>query len=103
MMNKFFIAILLSIFAISCSKPNWEQTGEAVIVYPQQAGKQQAQAIKITPLHNEIIKVSASATKIFGTKESLVALPLKGTVPFVVDEYDDHLIISTAKTIVMVS
>lgn len=80
-----------------------EKTQDAVIVYPQQAGKQQAQAIKITPVHDEIIKVSASATKTFSTNESLVALPQTQTVPFTVEENNDHLIISTAKTKVKVS
>ena len=102
-MKQLFLFLLIGILAVSCSQKNWEKTQNAVIVYPQQTSKQQAQAIKITPVHDEIIKVSASATKTFATKESLIAIPQTETVPFVVEENDDHLIISTAKTKVKVS
>ena len=102
-MNRFILAVLISLTAFSCTKSKWEQTDDAVIVYPQQAGTQQVKAIKITPVHDEIIKVSASATKTFSEKESLIALPQNETVPFVVEEMDDQLIISTAKTKVEVS
>nr|WP_321485391.1 TIM-barrel domain-containing protein [uncultured Draconibacterium sp.] len=102
-MKQLFLFLLIGILAVSCSQKNWKKTQNAVIVYPQQTSKQQAQAIKITPVHDEIIKVSASATKTFATKESLIAIPQTETVPFVVEENDDHLIISTAKTKVKVS
>ena len=79
-MNKFFIAILIGFIAISCTKTNWEKNDSGIVVYP--TNSKEAKAIYISPLNEEIIKVSASATKTFSNKESLVVLPELGTVPF---------------------
>ena len=102
-MNKFLIAILLSIFAISCTKSNWETNDSGVIIYPTSPKEKGAKAIFISPVNEEIIKVSASATKSFSDKESLVVIPGLEPVPFEVTNTDDKVTLSTAETKVEVS
>ncbi len=93
-MKQLFLFMLIGILAVSCSQKNWEQTQDAVIVYPQQTGDQEVKAIKITPVHDEIIRVSASASKTFSTSESLITVPQEETVSFQVEEDGDNLIIA---------
>ncbi|WP_297091837.1 TIM-barrel domain-containing protein [uncultured Draconibacterium sp.] len=102
-MKSFIFVFIMGILMLSCSQKNWEQTSEGVIIYPKQKTDQQAQTVKIVPVHDEIIKVSASATKGFSTQASLIVLPHQNTVPFQVEEDGDQLLISTAKTTVKVS
>ena len=100
-MNKFLIAILIASIAISCARTNWEKNDSGIIVYP--TNSKEAKAILISPLDEEIIKVSASATKSFSDKESLVVLPELKPVAFDVENTNDKVVLYTSKTKVEVS
>ncbi len=102
-MNKLVLSLLVVMLAFSCSQKNWEQSAEGVIIYPQKNLSNSAKAIRITPVGNEIIKVSASATNTFDNTESLIVLPETSAVPFDVDDQGEKLVISTSDTKVEVS
>jgi len=102
-MNKFILSLFILILAVSCSQKNWEQGAEGVIIYPRKNISNSAKAIRITPVGNEIIKVSASATNTFDHTESLIVLPDTSAVLYSVDDQGDKLIISTSETKVEVS
>ncbi|WP_346860144.1 TIM-barrel domain-containing protein [uncultured Draconibacterium sp.] len=102
-MKKIIVVLLIALVGISCSQKKWETTPAGVVVYPSNPAQNSAQLIQISPLGEEIIKVSASAKKELSKLESLVALPGNEPVKFEVEEQDDRLFISTAKTKVIVS
>jgi len=102
-MRKLIAILLITLCGLSCAQKQWETTSEGVVIYPTNPTENSAQVIQITPLGEEIIKVSASATKTFSDAESLVVLSEIEPVKFSVEEKDDLLIISTSKTKVMVS
>ncbi|WP_346853927.1 TIM-barrel domain-containing protein [uncultured Draconibacterium sp.] len=102
-MKKIIVVLLIALVGISCSQKQWETTPAGVVVYPSNPAQNSAQLIQISPLGEEIIKVSASAKKELSMLESLVALPGNELVKFEVEEQDDRLFISTAKTKVIVS
>ncbi len=102
-MRKLIAILLITLCGLSCTQKQWETTSEGVVIYPTNPAENSAQVIQITPLGEEIIKVSASATKTFSDAESLVVLSEIEPVKFSIEEKDDLLIISTSKTKVMVS
>jgi len=102
-MNKFILSLFILILAVSCSQKNWEQSADGIIIYPQKNISNSAKAIRITPVGNEIIKVSASATNTFDNTESLIVLPDTSSVLYSVDDQGNKLIISTSETKVEVS
>jgi alpha-D-xyloside xylohydrolase len=102
-MKKIIAVLLIALTGISCSQKQWEATPVGVVVYPSNPAQNSAQLIQIIPLGEEIIKVSASANKEFTNAESLVVLSGIEPVQFDVEEKDNVLVISTAKTKVTVS
>ena len=102
-MKNLLIAITITLMTLSCSQKSWEKLESGVVVYPSNPKEKAAKAILISPIGDEIIKVSASATKDFSTEESLVALPGLKTVPFEVTEDDNSLTVSTSKAKVKIS
>lgn len=94
---------LMLLFTLSCSQKNWEKLDSGVVVYPSNPTDKAAKAILISPIGEEIIKVSASATKEFSNEESLVVLQGLKPVPFELAEENDILIVSTSKTKVKIS
>ena len=105
MISKTTISLLLiaGLLFFSCAKKNWVVNKNGVTVYPAEVKENSAKAIFISPVDEEIIKVSASATKIFNTNESLVVLQETKPGEFKVSEEGDNLVISTSKTKVEVS
>ncbi len=102
-MKKQVILLITIIFLISCTQQTWEKTSNGVVLRPVQTNEKGAKTIKIVPLGEEIIKVSASATGKFSEKQSLSVLPGITAVDFDVKEEGDKLLISTSKTKVLVS
>lgn len=102
-MKKLITLFLVTFIALSCSQKNWETVNSGVIVYPSNPKDKAAQAILVAPLDDEIIKVSASATKTFSREESLIVLPQNEQAEFDVTEEDDKVVVTTAKTKVEVS
>lgn len=96
-------SIIILLFTVSCSQRRWEKLESGVVVYPANPTEKGARAILVSPVDEEIIKVSASATKQFSDEESLVVLPGLKTVPFEVSEDNDQLSVSTTKTKVVIS
>ncbi len=97
-MNKIILILLAGILTFSCSRKNWEIGETGVTVYPLNERQNSAKAIFISPVDEDIIKVSASATKTFSEAQSLVALPQKKHVKFDVKEKGNKLIIATPST-----
>jgi len=102
-MKNLLTIILIAFIGFSCTTKNWESGENGVIVYPENVSGNAARAIRITPLGEGIIKVSASATKSFSDEQSLVVLPDVKPVEYLVKEDGDMLILSTTKTKVEVS
>ena len=102
-MKHLIFVLLLAFAAFSCSQKNWEKVGPDVLIYPKNPKEKAAKAILVSPIDEEIIKVSASATKVFSREESLIVLPTTGPVSFEVTEEADKVIVSTAKTKVEIS
>jgi len=102
-MKNLLTIILIGFISFSCTTKNWESGENGIIVYPENASGNAARAILVTPLDDEIIRVSASATKSFSDEKSLVVLPGIKPVEYSVEEDGDKLIVSTTKTKVEVS
>ncbi|QGY45077.1 DUF5110 domain-containing protein [Maribellus comscasis] len=102
-MKNILTVILITFISISCSKRNWEAGSNGIILYPSGAKTNAAKAILVSPVDEEIIKVSASATKTFSTEKSLIVLPDTKPVEFEVKEEKDKLIVSTSKTKIEIS
>ena len=102
-MKNLLTIILIAFIGFSCTTKNWESGENGVIVYPENVSGNAARAIRITPLGEGIIKVSASATKSFSDEQSLVVLRDVKPVEYLVKEDGDMLILSTTKTKVEVS
>ncbi|MCY1723056.1 DUF5110 domain-containing protein [Prolixibacteraceae bacterium Z1-6] len=100
---KVIAVFLMAIMGMSCSNKQWESYPEGIVIYPSDPSENSAQVVRITPLGDEIIKVSASATQAFSPAESLTVLPDVKPVKFNVEEKEDQLVISTSKTLVIVS
>jgi len=96
-----FFIFILTIY--SCTHRNWESGQKGVVVYPKITSENSAKAILITPLDEEIIKISASASKSFSDEQSLVVLPDVKPVEYSVEEVGDKLTVATEKTKVEVS
>ncbi|MCE4562868.1 DUF5110 domain-containing protein [Maribellus sp. CM-23] len=95
--------VLISLFAFSCAQSSWEKSSEGVVIYPKNAQHQSAKALMIVPLGDEIIRVSASATKTFSDAPSLSVLPGLPSVEYTVEEKEGKVIVATSKTKVEVS
>ncbi|MFV0590305.1 MAG: TIM-barrel domain-containing protein [Draconibacterium sp.] len=102
-MKRLFVILFISLFAFSCAQPVWEKGSDGVVIYPRNPQKQSAKAIRIVPLGDEIIRVTASATTTFSTVQSLSVLPRLIPVEYSVDEKAGKLVVATSKTHVEVS
>lgn len=101
-MKKVIVFVLIALFSFSCSQKNWKSSKDGVTVILKNAPEGTAKAIRIQPVGEEIIYVSASATDHFSSDTSLVVLPTKA-VPFQVEEKEDELYVSTSKMKVGIS
>jgi len=102
-MKNVIAIVFIALLAISCSQKSWEKLETGVVIYPTNPKEKAAKAILVSPVDDEIIKVSASATKTFADEVSLITVPDLKTVPFEVAEENGKLVVSTAKTKVEVS
>lgn len=95
-MKRFGFLFLLCFVAFSCSHENWETGPDGITLYPEQISEGSAKAVRITPLGDGIIKVSASPEKEFSDDSSLVVLPGLPFSKFDLRESGDTLFISTS-------
>ncbi|MCW0484566.1 TIM-barrel domain-containing protein [Gaoshiqia sediminis] len=102
-MNRVISFVLISLIALSCTQKNWSVSQDGVTVFPTRTAENGARSVRIVPLGEEIIQVSASADTSFSTEQSLVVLPGLQPVAFEVTEEGDLLVIATAETRVKVS
>ncbi|WP_163710660.1 TIM-barrel domain-containing protein [Mangrovibacterium lignilyticum] len=102
-MKKILVIVLIALASVSCTKRSWEQIGNSVVVSVAQPGANGASAVRITPVDEEIIRVSASANGTFDKSESLIAIPLDTQVEFEVSETNEMVVVATAKTKVEVT
>jgi alpha-D-xyloside xylohydrolase len=102
-MNKILVTLIAGVLAFSCSQKNWEVSEIGVTIYPTNGAEHSAKSILISPVGEEIIKVSASATRTFAEEQSLVVLPEIKPIQFKVKEHGCFLTISTTKIKVKVS
>ena len=102
-MNRILTITLLSLLLASCTAKNWKSDQGGVIVYPEQVAANGAKAVRIVPVSDEIIRVTASATGNFASDSSLVVLPSTHAVEFSTKEQDDVVLVSTGKTTAEVS
>ncbi|HKJ41190.1 MAG TPA: TIM-barrel domain-containing protein [Sunxiuqinia sp.] len=103
MMRKLIaIIVLAGVCGFSCTQKDWEANKNGVTLILKNAPEGAAKAIRIQPVGEEIIHVSASATEHFSKDSSLVVLPYR-LVPFKVNENGDELVISTSKMKVAIS
>ncbi len=102
-MRNILTVLLIALIGLSCTQKNWKISDSGVILYPTKSAENSAKAIFISPVDEEIIRVSASATKNFSTAQSLVVLPETQPVKFSVKENGGNLIVSTDKTSVEIS
>ena len=101
-MKKAIVFVLIALFSFSCSQKNWESSKDGVTVILKNTQEGTAKAIRIQPVGEEIIRVSASATGSFSPDTSLVVLPTK-LVPFQTEGKGDELFVSTSKMKVGIS
>jgi alpha-D-xyloside xylohydrolase len=102
-MRKLLFLILAVILVLSCSQKNWTSGPEGVTVYPEYRTENGARAVRIVPLNDEMIRVSASATKAFSKDPSLVVLPDLTPVKYELKENGEALVLSTAELIVEIN
>ncbi len=102
-MKKIIAVVLIALTGFSCSQKNWEQSQSGVTVYPTQPGEKGARAVRIIPVNDEIIRVTASATKNFQNDTSLTVIPSESKISFNVNEQNDVIQVSTGKTIAEIS
>ncbi len=102
-MKKLVVIALIAVCCFSCAQKNWEASEKGIVVYPEVNSDNGAKAVRIIPINDEIVRVTASATKAFTEDKSLVALPVTESVDFSTKEQGDIIQISTKKTNIEVS
>ncbi len=101
-MNKIILIVLVSMLTFSCSQKNWKVEQNGIVVYPTSL-KNEANAVRIVPVSEKIIRVSASPTKLFNGNQSLIVIPSDGTVNYDVKDDGRQVVISTSALDVKVS
>lgn len=92
-MRGFWI-IVAGWLAASCSAPNWKADDVGMTVHPKQ--KEGGKLIRIEPHNDNVIRVIVSNTDKYTTDASLMALPRKQQVRFVVTDEDKVVSLATA-------
>ncbi len=101
-MKKTIICLFALLVIVSCKPENTSVIdGSSVTVETTQNG--QNSAVKVTVITEDIIKVQASATKVFDNENSLIAIDQDKTVDFTTEESDSEVILNTGKLIVKIS
>jgi alpha-D-xyloside xylohydrolase len=95
-MKNFYFVFMAGFILLSCSQKNWTSTPEGVTVFPEKTMAKGAKAVRIVPVSDEIISVTASAGKTFSKDQSLVVLQGKTPVKFDLKETGEALILTTA-------
>jgi alpha-D-xyloside xylohydrolase len=103
MKKLILISVALVIFS-SCGKKNWEKTSNGLIIHPKSTTENNAKAIRLEVVNDQIIHVVASPTDQFSKAKSLCVVD-NAAMPttFDVIEQNDSLILSTAKVRAKVS
>ncbi|MFV0376652.1 MAG: TIM-barrel domain-containing protein [Mangrovibacterium sp.] len=97
-MKRILTISLLCLALAACNPKGYQTDPKGVTVFPLKLPKNGAMAVRITPVADEIIRVSASADGQFDKQTRLVALPSDKQVEFTVSETPEAVTVSTAKT-----
>ena len=98
----FQILVAAMLFA-ACSAPQYQLTGDGIIVNLGQKDKSETNKIRVQVITDEIIRVSATPDKNFTKDSSLIIVPGIQTVPFEVEDAGDSIMLKTARLAVAVS
>lgn len=102
-MNKRLMIAALGLAMLACQPKAYETHPDGVTVFPSEKAENGASAIRVIPVTDEIIRISASASGVFPETKSLVALPVEGGVEFSTRETGEAVFLSTDKTTVEVA
>jgi len=102
-MKTIVVVVLLCALFAACSPKGYQADESGVTVFPKQTTENGAKAVRVIPVSDEIIRVSASATGQFSTDSSLIALPEDKQIEFTTSEDDQVVKVATASTTVEIS
>lgn len=102
-MKRILTIPLLCLVLAACSPKSYQTDQNGVTVFTKNKTEYGAAAVRIIPVGDEIIRVSASADGQFDKQTRLVAQPSDKQVEFTVSESDSAVTVATAKTKVEVS